>query len=78
MKEQAVSECGALVLDDLTADDAGRGNASAALDALMARATHTGVWTLPWGDGRGRERKGASGQVRWGIIPPASESGCSL
>ena len=78
VKEQAVEACGALVLDDQTADTAGRGAANPALDALMARATFTGVWTLPWADRRVGAERGASGRVRWGIIPPREPRACHL
>jgi len=78
VKQGAVSQCGALVLDDQTADAAGRGQANAALDALMARAVATGVWELPWANDRGPGKRGATGQVRWGIILPAGNTPCNL
>ncbi len=78
VKATAVEQCGALVLDDRTVDAAGHGEASAALDAMMARASVTGVWTLPWAGGRTPEGHGASGRVRWGIIAPAKGQRCAL
>ena len=78
VKEQAVQACGALVLDDQTADAAGRGAANPALDALMARASFTGVWTLPWADRRALADRGSSGRVVWGIILPSEPRACRL
>ena len=78
VKQAAVEQCGALVLDDLTADAAGRGDANAALDALMARAAVTGVWELPWANDRGPGTRGATGQVRWGVILPTGDAACKL
>jgi 4-amino-4-deoxy-L-arabinose transferase-like glycosyltransferase len=76
VKEQAVTGCGALVLDDQTADAAGRGEAHPTLDALMRRADVTGAWELPWA--HGPEHPDGSGRVRWGIIFPAREGLCPL
>ncbi|HEY2927280.1 glycosyltransferase family 39 protein [Piscinibacter sp.] len=78
VKETAVEACGALVLDDLTRDAAGRGAPNPALDALMARATFTGVWTLPWADRRAAAGHGESGRVVWGIIAPRDPRACRL
>jgi 4-amino-4-deoxy-L-arabinose transferase-like glycosyltransferase len=76
VKEQAVADCGALVLDDQTDDAQGRGRAHAGLDALMRRADVTGVWELPWADGD--DRGTALGRVRWGVILPARADSCPL
>jgi 4-amino-4-deoxy-L-arabinose transferase-like glycosyltransferase len=76
VKEQAVTDCGALVLDDQTADAAGHGEPHPALDALMRRADVTGTWELPWA--AGPQHPGGSGEVRWGIILPAREGACTL
>jgi len=73
---EAVSDCGALVLDDQTDDAAGRGQAHAALDALMRRADATGEWELPWA--AGSDRGTPSGRVRWGVILPARLADCPL
>jgi hypothetical protein len=79
VKEQAVERCGALVLDDQTADAARRNEPNPALDALMARAAFTGEWTLPWANGVGPGNvPTSSGRVVWGIILPNSSDACPL
>jgi hypothetical protein len=50
VNRDAVTACGALVLDDLTEDSAGRNRRNPALDALMEHADASGVWSLPWRD----------------------------
>jgi 4-amino-4-deoxy-L-arabinose transferase-like glycosyltransferase len=77
VREKAVNDCGALILDDLTVDAAGRGQANAALDALMARARYTGTWELPWAGGT-EGRTELSGRVRWGIILPGDAAHCAI
>jgi hypothetical protein len=78
VKAQAVERCGALVLDDMTNDAAGRGLPNPALDAFMARADVRGTWVLPWSGRHGAEWPTARGTVRWGIIRPTSSDGCAL
>ena len=78
VRESAVSDCGALVLDDQTNDAAGHAQADAALGALMRRADFTGTWELPWADTNAEGRGGRSGTVRWGIILPSAASNCKL
>ncbi len=79
VREDAVTRCGALVLDDQTADRLRRDLPNPALDALMARATHTGTWILPWANGVGPDKvPTSSGKVAWGIILPAEGSVCGL
>ena len=79
VREEAVARCGALVLDDQTADKAHRNLPNPALDALMARATQTGTWTLPWANGVGPDKlPTSSGKVLWGVIPPAPGATCDL
>lgn len=78
VRESAVRDCGALVLDDQTNDTAGHVQADAALDAVMRQADFTGTWELPWADTNAEVRSGRSGQVRWGIILPSSDANCSL
>ena len=76
IKEQAVTDCGALVLDDQTVDAAGRDQPHPALDALMRRADVTGTWELPWAPGP--KHPSGSGEVRWGIILPDRQGNCPL
>jgi 4-amino-4-deoxy-L-arabinose transferase-like glycosyltransferase len=71
---QAVENCGALVLDDLSSADKSAPNP--ALDALMARAEETGVWNLPWAVPQMEATELGSGAVRWGVIPPRNPSAC--
>jgi hypothetical protein len=78
VRETAVRDCGALVLDDQTADAAGRGQANIALDAMMSRAQFTGLWELPWAGRDAGGRNGFSGQVRWGIILPRDPGACNV
>jgi 4-amino-4-deoxy-L-arabinose transferase-like glycosyltransferase len=78
VRETAVRDCGALVLDDQTADTAGRGQANAALDAMMSRAEFTGTWMLPWAGHDTGGRRGILGQVRWGVILPRNPGACKL
>ena len=78
VRDSAVDDCGALVLDDLTPDAHGHGAPNPALDTLMARASATGTWSLPWASARGGAAQGSHGQVRWGIILPAAGERCAL
>jgi len=78
VRESAVRDCGALVLDDQTNDPARRVQADAALSALMRRADFTGTWELPWADSGGGVRSGHSGRVRWGVILPTAAANCRL
>ena len=77
VKDRAVESCGALVLDDLTVDASGHAEPNPALDALMARASFTGTWALPWANASGPGPRGATGAVRWGIIVPQRPQGCA-
>ena len=76
VKEQAVRACGALVLNDLTSD--GKAAPNAALDALMARATASGVWNLPWAVSQDQATEEGTGRVRWGVIAPKDPAACDL
>ena len=76
VKEQAVEDCGALVMDDQTNDAVGHAKPDAALEALMARALHRGTWSLPWNGSHGDENGAVEGRVNWGIIPPAHPDAC--
>ncbi len=78
VRESAVRDCGALVLDDQTNDAAGHVQADAALEALMRRADFTGTWDLPWADTSTEARSRRSGRVRWGVILPSGASNCNL
>ncbi|WP_413897045.1 glycosyltransferase family 39 protein [Rhodoferax sp.] len=78
IKDDAVDNCGALVLDDLTQDSAGRAAPDPALDALMARADVTGTWTLPWAKHVSAPSATGRGLIRWGIILPRSTTSCTL
>ena len=71
---QALENCGALVLDDLSSPREAAPNP--ALDALMARAEATGVWNLPWAVGQQEATAYGSGAVRWGVIPPRNSKAC--
>ncbi len=78
VKDKAVERCGALILDDTTADSADRAAPSPALEALMARAEFTGTWTLPWAHPKLRADSPERGVVRWGIIRPEPGQTCEL
>jgi 4-amino-4-deoxy-L-arabinose transferase-like glycosyltransferase len=78
VRDEAVDTCGALIMDDLTADRAGRDAPNAALDALMARADATGVWTLPWAHASPTDTAEPRGRVRWGVILPRAPNECRL
>ena len=76
--EAAVANCGALVLDDQTDGPDGPPANGPALDALMARATVTGTWNLPWAVSQQQATQAATGVVRWGIIEPRNPGACSI
>lgn len=78
VKDGAVADCGALVLNDLTADGAGHGAPNPAIDALMARADVTGTWTLPWARPPAQPGTPERGVIRWGIVKPRTATGCTL
>lgn len=59
--EDAVADCGALVLDDQTGGPNGLPANSPALDLLMARATVTGTWNLPWAVAQVQATEAATG-----------------
>lgn len=77
VKEHAVTDCGALVLDDRTSSGSAISGSHEALDGLMASATLTGTWELPWGDSEASHGN-SNAVVRWGIILPRSRAGCTL
>ena len=80
VKEQAVQDCGALVMDDQTDDAAGHAKPDAALQALMAKAASQGTWLLPWNGARGGSGNEASrsavGKVKWGVLLPQNPAAC--
>lgn len=76
--EKAVTACGALVLDDQTEQAAGTPVNSAALDTLMAQASVTGTWNLPWAVSQRQATDAATGVVRWGIIDPRDPQHCPI
>jgi 4-amino-4-deoxy-L-arabinose transferase-like glycosyltransferase len=78
VQDKAVEACGALILDDTTADKADRASPNPALDALMARAEFTGTWTLPWAHPKLRADSPERGLIRWGIIRPEPGRACAL
>lgn len=78
VRDEAVAGCGALVLDDLTRDEAGHGEARVALDTLMARASFTGIWDLPWAHPGPDGDRSPSGRVRWGVLLPQPGERCPL
>lgn len=73
----AIERCGALVMDDTTADAAGHAQTDPALQALFARADATGTWSLPWARHTGH-RSDDRGLVRWAVIKPTSTASCPL
>ena len=74
----AVRDCGALVLDNQTTGATGASDNSPALNALMARATVTGVWNLPWAVSQQEATDSATGVIRWGLIAPAVPGACKI
>lgn len=76
--ETAVTACGALVLDDQTKHAGGDLVNSAALDALMAQASITGTWNLPWAVSQRQATDAATGVIRWGIIDPRDPQHCPI
>ncbi len=78
VKEQAVRDCGALVLDDLTSGNGHPPADNPALDALMARASFTGIWNLPWAVAQSQATAQGTGMVRWGIIEPRDPAACRI
>ena len=84
-----VDGCGALVLDGTKVDGA---PPNAAIEALLARADASGVWTLPWVAGKSAGKSAAEGAargadlsampatvgVRWGIVKPRAGRRCAL
>ena len=76
--EQAVRDCGALVLDDQTAVSGQVPGNSPALDALMGQASATGTWNLPWAVSQRQATDGATGVVRWGVITPLNAAACRI
>ncbi|MBS0435047.1 MAG: glycosyltransferase family 39 protein [Proteobacteria bacterium] len=76
VRESAVEDCGALVMDDLSDDAAGRARSDPALQALFARADASGLWTLPWADGATDRTGRPRGLVRWAIVLPAPGHAC--
>lgn len=76
VKEQAVEDCGALVMDDQTDDAAGHAQPDPALEALMAKASSRGTWLLPWNGSKGDTSRSTQGKVTWGILLPHNPEAC--
>ena len=76
VKEQAVEDCGALVMDDQTDDAAGHAEPDPALEALMAKASSRGTWLLPWNGSKGDVSRPTQGKVTWGILLPQNPEAC--
>ncbi len=76
--EQAVRDCGALVLDNQTTGVTGAADNSPVLNGLMARASTTGSWNLPWAVSQQQATDSATGVVRWGIIEPQEAGACKI
>jgi len=74
----AVRDCGALVLDNQTMGATGAADNSPALNMLMAQATDTGMWNLPWAISQQEATDSASDVIRWGIIKPAAAGVCKI
>ena len=72
-----VDGCGAFVLDGTKVDGA---PPNAAIEALLARADASGVWTLPWSSGKGPGARADAAPVviRWGIVKPRAGVACGL
>ena len=75
---EAVERCGALILDDTTDDRVGHAHPHPQLEALMARADNSGVWTLPWAHPTTQADAPSRGTVRWGVILPREPRRCEL
>lgn len=78
VKEKAVRDCGALVLDNLTSPNSATASNDGALDVLMARASFTGTWNLPWAVSQSQATAQKTGAVRWGIIEPRDSAACRI
>jgi hypothetical protein len=76
--EKALRDCGALVLDDQTSGATGMPDNSPALNALLARASVTGTWNLPWAVSQQEATERATGVVQWGIIEPRDPRACRI
>ena len=76
--EKAVAACGALVLDDQTGESGESPGNSPALNRLMAQASSTGSWNLPWAQSQRQATDGATGVVRWGVIEPRDPAACAI
>lgn len=75
VRPDAVETCGALVMDQLSDGGEAMESPDPALQELLARASYTGVWEIPWNAPVG-DRHEARGQVRWGVILPKRSEGC--
>ncbi len=76
--ERAVMDCGALVLDDRSSAESALSGDRRALDSLMASASVTGTWELPWAGSRQAPAAENTGVVRWGIIAPRNSAECAM
>lgn len=76
--ENMVRDCGALVLDNQLDGVTGAADNSPVLNGLMARASITGSWNLPWAVSQQVATDSAIDVIRWGIIKPAQPGACTI
>jgi hypothetical protein len=75
VRQDALSACGALVLDQLSDGHGATEEPDPALQAMFEQAVDTGIWELPW-DSPAAPGDSPRGMVRWGVILPAHDQGC--
>jgi hypothetical protein len=75
VRQDALSACGALVLDQLSDGHGATEEPDPALQAMFKQAVDTGIWELPW-DSPAAPGSSPRGMVRWGVILPAHDQGC--
>jgi hypothetical protein len=78
INEETLQNCGALVLDDQTRGATGAVDNAAVLNGLMARASVTGMWTIPWADTHAPDPTRSAAVVRWGVILPSAAGACKI
>ncbi|MEO8279304.1 MAG: glycosyltransferase family 39 protein [Ideonella sp.] len=78
VNQEAIADCGALILDDVTPDKAGHAAPNPELEALLERADASGTWTLPWARPERAPVGSHRGSVRWGVIKPITSGQCTL
>jgi len=76
--KKAIRNCSALVFDDQTSGLTGMPDNSPALNELMARASITCTWNLPWAVSQRQATDTNTGVVRWEIIEPQNPAACRI